>query len=891
MEWSKQFVDQCAAKGLQAIALTDHHEMIMVAYVQKALKARARRDSSFDLWLFPGMELTAKGGKQCIILFDADLPKEWWEHAQLKLGIETARLKKDNAVAPRVRQLACRYPEIGSSLDELEGLRGKYIVLPNVSQGNSHTVLTKGAHADFLAMPYVGGYLDKDQTINTLSPKNQRRLSGKDSKWSLRSIYPLPTSDSRSADFESLGKNETWIKMAEPTAEAIRQAFLGHRSRIRIERPELPSFVVTKAEVDGSTILEDTTLPLSPQFNAIIGGRGSGKSTFLEYVAFALGRSCDDLLLEHYSGKQRMQELLEDSLTSKGGHVAVEVQMDNATIRIVRGPETEYQPQVIYQNAATETVGVAELRQLFPAIVYSQGELGDIGRQGAEKTKLTDLLQFVDPEYKRIDNQFTVDIKAAKDTVRSEIQAVVSSWSLQARLRQLTNKKKALRQRFDALEKTLPTHAEADQTILDHFGHVNDFNMRLAQASKHADQILLRLRQVSRELRREHDLSSELKGVAKFVRNSYRNFYGTFDSVISELQEDLSAKRAVLKNSEVDWKKEYEEALARQDKVLASLGDQKIITKKLISLRNETANLTDQIGKLEDKQRIQGDPSQRLDDALGILRKINNDRDQRTREWANTIESLSNRRIRASVTFEADTEEIKDAIDTIAAKTFSRETTRKNALADELQCGTASDFSGRLRTECHDLLKWREMGSALGDARPRCVLLRKVLGGTELIQKTLTERMDVARVEAIATAVAKPRIDLHYFDGDRKISFEKASDGQRAAALLFMLLEQAGGTLIIDQPEGDLDNRIITKLTDKLHEAKQKRQLLFASHNANLVVNGSAELVGHLDVNKRGERVFECTGAIDRPEVCDVITLTMEGGKKAFKDRQDKYGY
>ena len=151
--------------------------------------------------------------------------------------------------------------------------------------------------------------------------------------------------------------------------------------------------------------------------------------------------------------------------------------------------------------------------------------------------------------------------------------------------------------------------------------------------------------------------------------------------------------------------------------------------------------------------------------------------------------------------------------------------------------------------------------------------------------------MDTTRVEAIATAVALPEIKLFYCDGGREISFEKASEGQRAAALLFMLLEQHGGPLIIDQPEGDLDNRIITELTGKLHEAKQNRQLIFASHNANIVVNGSAELVGYLDLNENGDREFAYTGAIDEPAVCKVITSTMEGGEKAFKDRQDKYGY
>ena len=239
----------------------------------------------------------------------------------------------------------------------------------------------------------------------------------------------------------------------------------------------------------------------------------------------------------------------------------------------------------------------------------------------------------------------------------------------------------------------------------------------------------------------------------------------------------------------------------------------------------------------------------------------------------------------------ADIEEIREAIDIVAAKTRSHEATRSRELEQALSDQSASELVDLLRSDCLGLLKWRNMQAAYGVERPQCKSLMKILGDTKSIRVSVTRLMNPGRLEAIATAVAKPAIALHYCDGDREISFDKASDGQRAAALLFLLLEQPSGPLIIDQPEGDLDNRIIAELTEKLHHAKERRQLVFASHNANLVVNGSAELVGQLDVNDTGERQFACTGAIDRPEVCEVITSTMEGGEKAFRDRQEKYGY
>ncbi|MAW79352.1 MAG: hypothetical protein CMI63_03885 [Parvularcula sp.] len=292
MQWAVEFVDLCESKGLEAIALTDHHEMVMVPYVQRAIEDRVKSDTDFRLWLFPGMELTASGGKQCLILFDADLSEDWRRQAQGKLGIAFANQDEKAAKSPKVTQLSLNYADIAKELDTLDGLRGRYIVLPNVSQGNSHTVLVDGAHGDFRRMPYVGGYLDQGQTIDTLGNKNRKRLSGNDKTWSLREIYPLPTSDCRSVDYAALGQNNTWIKLAEPTAEAIRQAFLGHRSRICIVQPQTPSLSVSELAIEGSTILQATILPLSPELNSAIGGRGSGKSSLFEYLSFGLGRSC-----------------------------------------------------------------------------------------------------------------------------------------------------------------------------------------------------------------------------------------------------------------------------------------------------------------------------------------------------------------------------------------------------------------------------------------------------------------------------------------------------------------------------------------------------------------------------------------------------------------------
>lgn len=126
------------------------------------------------------------------------------------------------------------------------------------------------------------------------------------------------------------------------------------------------------------------------------------------------------------------------------------------------------------------------------------------------------------------------------------------------------------------------------------------------------------------------------------------------------------------------------------------------------------------------------------------------------------------------------------------------------------------------------------------------------------------------------------------------IPFSAASSGQQATALLRILLSQAGMPLVIDQPEEDLDSQVIQDVVEQIWAAKQRRQLLFASHNANLVVNGDAELVVACDYRKAGDQSggrISLQGAIDIPAVRIEITKVMEGGEKAFRLRKEKYGY
>ncbi len=129
--------------------------------------------------------------------------------------------------------------------------------------------------------------------------------------------------------------------------------------------------------------------------------------------------------------------------------------------------------------------------------------------------------------------------------------------------------------------------------------------------------------------------------------------------------------------------------------------------------------------------------------------------------------------------------------------------------------------------------------------------------------------------------------------GDQ-ILFSDASAGQQATALLTVLLNQPGSPLLIDQPEDDIDNKAIEEIINNIWDAKKKRQLIFTSHNANLVVNGDAELVVCCDYKESGNQTrgsIVAEGSIDSLEIKDHITSVMEGGEKAFRLRKEKYGF
>jgi chromosome segregation ATPase len=128
-------------------------------------------------------------------------------------------------------------------------------------------------------------------------------------------------------------------------------------------------------------------------------------------------------------------------------------------------------------------------------------------------------------------------------------------------------------------------------------------------------------------------------------------------------------------------------------------------------------------------------------------------------------------------------------------------------------------------------------------------------------------------------------------------TLQALSTGQKATAVLLLLLLESEAPLIVDQPEDDLDNRFITEsVVPIMRREKRRRQFVFSTHNANIPVLGDAELILGLAASGEAREghariATEHMGSIDAQPVRELVEEILEGGKAAFEMRRSKYGF
>ena len=118
------------------------------------------------------------------------------------------------------------------------------------------------------------------------------------------------------------------------------------------------------------------------------------------------------------------------------------------------------------------------------------------------------------------------------------------------------------------------------------------------------------------------------------------------------------------------------------------------------------------------------------------------------------------------------------------------------------------------------------------------------------------------------------------------------SPGQRSSAMLPLIALAETTPLVIDQPEDNLDKRLIgSVLMNVLAELKEKRQIIVCTHDPDILVGGDAEQVIVLEAESDRKGKVAQHGSIDNEDIVESVVSLLEGGAAAFENRRKRYGF
>ena len=479
--YARSFIAACRQKGLDAIAITDHHDICFFPYIKAASEAEkdchgAPVPDHRRIVVFPGMELTLAVPCQALLIFDADIPVENLPSLYTVLGVT----QNDHALPTHVQATRLdidSFDGLADMLDRIDNLRGRYIILPNVTDGGSSSIMRQNFTTIYKTMRCVGGYLDGP--VSKIGVGTKRILDGKVKEYGERKLGLFQTSDNRSVDFKALGTHSTWVKWATPKAEAIRQACLANETRISHDQPVMPSKVITRLEVSDSRFLGPIDTHFNPQYSCLIGGRGTGKSTILEYLRWAL---CDQPPTysdedEAVAYQEKRANLIEKTLTASEGVVTVSFLLDSVPHVVRRSPQTKEVSLKIGDDdfkVCTE----ADIRDLLPLQAYSQKQLSAVG------IRTNELVRFIRTSIKADLDRLGGAIEAQKSHIKSVFSSLMAKRKQQRELDRDQLELTSLSKRVDALRKELKGVREEDQKVLanhDSFLQEEQFVEKLAR--------------------------------------------------------------------------------------------------------------------------------------------------------------------------------------------------------------------------------------------------------------------------------------------------------------------------------------------------------------------------------------------------------------------------
>lgn len=891
-EAADSYAEACYETGLDVVGITEHNFLNrdFLPYLKIAFN-NIHTKYGRKIILYPGFEFEAMGvgrGVHTLCLFEPGTPVEELDSILTECGIRFPRIKKNG-------QLEKSDKNLKDILRIVQEERGGIVIMPHATSNDGifdNDSISYWVQQDQFTNPDLLA-IEVPKPVHLMS-KGYRKLIQSTSDchpdWKRqRPIATLMSSDNKTlieADGEgrpkpnSIGYRYSWIKMSEPSIESLRQAFLDPSSRIK-----LPEDVVTdkhpdslnnypcikSIKIENAVFLDDQEIHFSPNKTCLIGGRGSGKSTVLEYLRTVLGKDSDAGM--DPDSKQKA-ERIKKTTQAPGFKAIVEYQQRNGANYTLELSSDGV--RVLGQQVIDLTTFLSGL----PAQFFSQQQLNKI-TQTDDKGQLKSsemLLRLVDGFVSDELQVLQESIKGLRDEIRHKQNLKKEQLNCVDKIAVLKQEIQGLEQQWQA-RKDVQADAETHEALKKEQAYLSSLTVLTTT----------KINQL------KADVESYDQGFTSFVHEDtpHSAWFKQLDAKVLEanlqlkknLKQLLDLHVAELESisSDCQWKS-IEASIANSDaqfqQACESKGIQPEDIKQLSILSEHRSRKSDEILGLETQSKKLTQEAGGLEDLQGRLEEI----------WVKEYELRKQAAERAN-------------------KLAVYENSDKSFVTVDL------NFQGDKQ---HFLQIWEEFGpqdKRAKLARDWCDL---IVDHVDAMIPNLNESFWAAldqRIKSDTTlAEVKDYIDsrpdewgrlithripdaiditLYRSDGTEagKISDSTLSDGQRNTAVLALLLAQDGGPLIIDQPEDELDsNFVFNELIPMIRRMKMKRQLIFATHNANLPVNGDADLLYAFEA-KGGKGVCKAQGGLDRGDVTKAVLDIMEGSEKAFTRRREKYGF
>ncbi|WP_026471385.1 TrlF family AAA-like ATPase [Alkanindiges illinoisensis] len=861
-DWLMKFIDE----GIECVAVTDHNTATWIDSLKK--EAELLKNEGKNISIFPGMEITANSNVHILAIFDPSCSQE-----EISSLIGAVGAKPNQIDIPCTKSAI----EVVHAIHQAGG-----IAIP------AHVDLAAGA---FL-MQSMSSYKQLIQAVLAVEVVFPEKFSlwNNDFKNKYSHISNLPNVIGSDAHMpREVGRAFTWVKMGAPTIEGLKLALIdGNTSIKRKETTSInPNDEKSKLLIQSIDIKDckyagrssGLTINISPWLNSIIGGRGAGKSSLVEFIRIVLSKDKEILDTKDLHEIKRTFELFkkisksrEDSgMFLEKSVISCIYEKDNLKYKIVWSADN--QKHNIYKidnefNILEEEFG--EIHQRFPISIYSQKQIFELSKNPSFLFNMIDQSLIVDiNSLNRESNEIIRDLKHSlnrKNYLVSEIGF----------------KNQLLGERKDLINKLSLIENPLNEKI------AQDYKNALIQKNKFKDF----KNSVSEKILELTKFTDNYSEISNQIDETYaNNEINSILNLVADIKNNLVIKTQELSNLFTD----FEEKILQIDdykRIDRAIEDYKITLDQLKDVgidfqsHQKLVNSIEIIDKnLENISIYESELINNKIELKAIYGKLIENRMNLTKRRKEFISNYfsSNDEIRVTIIPFGKINEngfracIQKTGDYFSSSIYDSD--EQKGILFNLE----NDFKNKNYDieECHKIISEFKMEIL---SNPIASVIK------EKIEKRLFDHLMKINsssevIESILGWFPHDDIKIDFrTNGNNFRNIAEGSAGQKSATILSLLLNYGNEPLILDQPEDDLDNSLITRLIVKqLKESKTKRQVILVTHNPNIVVNSDSENV--IALQNKGLIQIEASGALQEKAVRDLVCSIMEGGVDALKTR------